>query len=283
SHHLRDVTNVPCLALVAVYPVVKHSFAQRRSVLLLCAALAHIATYALFYFDGNYPGGGARLFADIVPLVHVPVGLAFVYARCERLLPSLCLVGFAFWGAAEHRTLAAREGGRPMFEADVVHALGVQNALVFVSTDHGFNLGFDPGATPQKGLQVARLRNDGFDHATWQALGRPSAFTYHFDSSASGQAAVTLSPFVPPNSLHFSGRSLWPAAVTSGATIPVHNPDGLRLIPQAALRVGVELPVSRDAYYDLHIELQTPSPSTLVVTGWTPHADTPSSTQTATQ
>jgi len=33
--------------------------------------LGVMLAYVPFYFDGSYPGGGARLFADVLPLEHV--------------------------------------------------------------------------------------------------------------------------------------------------------------------------------------------------------------------
>ncbi len=178
-------------------------------------------------------------------------------------------MGFALWGAVQHEALAKREGGKPMFEPRVIHDAQVSNALVFVSTDHGFNLGYEP-SSDHRGLRVARLRNDGFDFATWLAMDKPPAFAYHFEPNATGPTRVFLEPFQPANSLTFAGRSFWPLRTTGGATIPVHNPDGLRLLPRPehTLEAQVELPISKDDHYQLQVQLDSPSPTTLDVSGW---------------
>src|SRR5690606_37220786 len=148
------------------------------------AAVAVVAlqvlAYLAFYFDGNYPGGGARFFADVLPIEHalVIIGVARLarrpapappsrgdvrFARAAFAVPSLAAVGFAVQASCEHGTLRDRDGGRPMFEPDVLARASVTNALVFVDTDHGFALGHDPRATPSRGVLVARLRDDDRD------------------------------------------------------------------------------------------------------------------------
>jgi hypothetical protein len=275
GQHQRDVTNFPFLALCALGLTVRRSAAQRRALMLTGIVAAHMAAYALFYFDGNYPGGGARLFVDILPLEHVLLGVAFARLRIERWVTSICLIGFALWSVSEHEALAAREGGRPMYQEEVLRRHGVRNGLVFVSTDHGFNLGFEPNVTPNDRVLVARQRNDGFDFATWASLGRPPAFVYHLEAEPPSPARVTVTPYQPPNSLRFEGRGLWPIRVTAGSAVPMHNPDGLRLMPatRAPFTAELEVPISHDDYYELRLELRAPSPSTLVVSGWVPVID----------
>lgn len=272
-HHHRDVTNLPGLALVGLLAVSSKTFARRRAVCLLLLVACHMTSYALFYFDGNYPGGGARLFVDVLPLEQVLLGVALQQSSFARYLPSACCLGFALWGSAEHAALATREGGRPMFEKQVWDRNETQNGLVFVTTDHGFNLGFDPGVMSNagsSGLHVARMRNDGFDAATWTSLGKPPAFIYRFDPSLPDPAHPSIEAYQPPNLQSFSGTSLWASPVTGGSTIPVHNPAGLRLIPrtQHTLELHVELPVSHDDQYELELQLANPRPSTLQVLGW---------------
>ena len=45
---------------------------------LFFGCLGFMLAYAPFYFDGSYPGGGARLFADLLPLEHVLLAIALV-------------------------------------------------------------------------------------------------------------------------------------------------------------------------------------------------------------
>src|SRR5205807_281589 len=92
-----------------------------------------------------YPGGGARLFADVLPLEHVLLAIALVRLEWTWVALPLCLVGFAVHASFSHRSLAERDGGKPMFEASMLAHEGVSHGLVFVDTDHGFNLGHEPG------------------------------------------------------------------------------------------------------------------------------------------
>lgn len=271
AQHHKDSLNLPLGLLFAFVPWFMPSPTRRKALWLGGVVAAHMASYSLFYFDGNYPGGGARLFADILPLEHVLAGVAFAAWRSAPLAPSLALVGFALWGAEQHQALAEREGGRPMFETQVLREAGVERGLVFVSTDHGFNLGFDPGAKPDRHdhVHIARLRNDSLDHSTSGALGHPPAYTYDFDLYGSSSPQVTPLTIIPPNSVHIMGRSLWPLPSSGGASVPAHNPDGLRLLPWPGhtLELTLELSISRDSHYQLELDV-IPSPSTLVVAGW---------------
>lgn len=42
----------------------------------------HIVAYAMFYFDGNFPGGGSRFFAELLPLEFALLALSLV--QCAR-------------------------------------------------------------------------------------------------------------------------------------------------------------------------------------------------------
>lgn len=158
-----------------------------------------------------------------------------------------------------------------MFETQVLREAGVERGLVFVSTDHGFNLGFDPSAksgSPNQ-LYVARLRNDSLDHLTWQKFGHLPAYTYAYDLSGASPPRVAQLALRPRNPLQVSGLSLWPLPTSGGATVPVHNPDGLRLMPWQGhtLEAALSLPISRDNHYQLEFDVVS-NPSTLVVAGW---------------
>ncbi len=77
----------------------------------MALVLLQVLAYAPFYFDGDYPGGGARFFADILPLEHVLVGLAlhllfpsadlltkaaaFLSVEVLRPVPSVALIPLA--------------------------------------------------------------------------------------------------------------------------------------------------------------------------------------------
>jgi hypothetical protein len=226
--HLVDVANAEPLALLIPLGAILGRRAPRVRLLALTIAL-QIAAYAPFYFDGNYPGGGARLFADVLPLEHVLVALAAVMiarrfapsaARAHRLaaaVVALALAGFALRAGFDHADLRDREGGVPMFDPAHLTAAGVTRGLVFVDTDHGFNLAFDPSATRDSPLQIARFRADSTDLMTWQARGRPDAFRYRYRFPAAPLGPELATIAVEP--LHFNlaapvvieGESLWPA------------------------------------------------------------------------
>src|SRR5438093_275103 len=60
--HLTDVANLEPLALLVLVPKTKNARLAQALV------VGHVLAYAPFYFDGNYPGGGARFYADILPI-----------------------------------------------------------------------------------------------------------------------------------------------------------------------------------------------------------------------
>jgi hypothetical protein len=212
-----DVANFAPLALLVPYALIK--FRKTAGVLALgLSTLALMLAYAGFYFDGSYPGGGARFFVDALPLEHALLGLALCELRWARFAPPAMLVGFALHTANGHVALAARQGGRPMFEAKALEAAGVRHGLVFVSTDHGFNLGHDPRQRdPWQAPLVARARGDAHDTLLWERYGRPPAYRYRFDFMQP-EAAASLERFTPELSdvLRFESEADWPLLAVSG-------------------------------------------------------------------
>jgi hypothetical protein len=210
--HLVDAANLEPLALLVPIGAIA-GWSGGRLRLVALGVLAQIAAYVPFYFDGNYPGGGARLYADVLPLEHVLAAFAVVHlaARAprprlwEHAAPALALFGFAVRAGFDHAALRDRDGGRPMFEPERLATAGVSRGLVFVDTDHGFDLGFDPRA---EGLEVLRYHGDALDRFAWEERGGPPAFRYRFEP---GVAAVTPLAFDPAAPLAIDGASLWPA------------------------------------------------------------------------
>ncbi len=233
--HLADPLNAaPLFPLVLMGAV--HGWRHRANRLLSLAVLFQVGCYAPFYFDGNYPGGGARMFADVLPVEHVlaTFGLlalsrpdASTSSRPSRapslallagLTIGLSLLGFALRGGAAHAQLRDREGGRPMFEPSLVAERGAASALLLLDTDHGFNLAYDPtGRTP-----VARYRGDDLDRLTWEQHGRPEVFRYRYQWPKGGAATAWLEAVsfaVAPTEerqLTIEGESLWPPAEQQG-------------------------------------------------------------------
>jgi hypothetical protein len=246
--HLVDAGNVEIVALFV--PVAAAlTWRERRARALALGVAAVVAAYAPFYFDGNYPGGGARFFADVLPLEHALVagGAARLVRTRYQLAPvALSLAGFAFRAGFDHAALRDRDGGRPMFLAADLAGAGVRRGLFYVNTDHAHALGFDP--TGRAPLEVLRLRGDDLDLMAWDARGRPPAFQLLFDP-ASGDR--TLQPFPLERALEgplsIEGESLWPPRGQRGAwALPVHAGDACvsrgRLLQVASQRGGaVEL------------------------------------------
>lgn len=228
--HLGDALDAAPLAVVTAAAMA--AGLRRRELRPLALSLPVFAlAYAPFYFDGNYPGGGARFFADQLPVEHVLVAL-FVptisrWARERRpslpspaglatLLVASALAGFAFFTGHEHALLRDREGGAPMYEPSRLAARGISSGLVFVDTDHGFALGFDPDARADRGVEVARFRGDASDRWLWESRGRPAAYRYRYSFDPAASERATLSPFEPPPSDRLEAESLWPPLAQDG-------------------------------------------------------------------
>jgi hypothetical protein len=252
GHHLADVANLGPLALVALVPARRTSTRGVRACLALVAAL--VLAYVPFYFDGDYPGGGARFFADVLPIEHalVALGLAQLAASLRWSRPgvigafmALSLTGFAVHMAHAHESLRARDGGEPMYDAEVLARAHVTTSrldkarsepkgptLVLLDTDHGDDLAFDPaawqdGATDP--LHIARYKGDDLDRLLYEDLGHPSSWVYRFretqaktvgDLAADGGAerrAGVLEPWTPGASWgggaetwRFESENEWP-------------------------------------------------------------------------
>jgi hypothetical protein len=198
----------------------------RRTLALLLGVISIFLIYVPFYFDGSYAGGGARLFADVLPLEHVLIATSaalLVDQARERVkwidlplaaavLSALGLAGFSVHAVFEHRMLRDREGGRPFFEPQLLADAKVDRGLLFVGTDHAFNLAYDPGARdPDRSLVVAREFGDDRDRLLWERLGRPLAHRYVFEGhDASNPAVVAWAPQPPPHPYRFEAEAEWP-------------------------------------------------------------------------
>ncbi len=269
--HLGDVANFVPVALLLPWAGFS-SFRNTKARTLLGTILLVIAGYALFYFDGNYPGGGARLFADILPLEHILLAHAVLTLGLTRWLMPAALFGFAFHVSHGHRALRDREGGRPMYEAQVLVDARVTHGLVFVGTDHGFNLGFHPSIqSATAGILVARTTRDDREYALWKSQGEPPAYRYEFDAWHPNAMPVlkvlNLTRTHPPNnttdSLLFEVEREWPPLKRvagwakpsfSGATC-ISLGRGLRLLPSPHGEAGVQIELPRLAVTKSELEL----------------------------
>ena len=114
-----------------------------------------------------------------------------------------------------------------MFEPDVLARASVTSGLVFVDTDHGFALGHDPSARPDKRVLVARLRGDDRDRMLFDALDRPPTWLYKLEPPVPPATETTpvLTPWAPAESgtsLRFEAEAEWPAlSQAKGFAAPV--------------------------------------------------------------
>lgn len=260
SVHGIDIANAVPLAFLC--PVGAWLYrGERRVRLIFFGCVGLMLAYAPFYFDGSYPGGGTRLFADVLPLEHVLLALALVKLDWTWVGLPLSLVGFACHASFAHRALAEREGGRPMFEAATLQQAHVERGLVFVDTDHGFNLGHDPGqGDATEHVVVARYAGDAHDFLLWNRLGRPASYRYRYAPGAAS-ARGELLPYVPARSVRFEAEAEWPPlAVRGGWAHPDFHPCAsggrlLRLEPTGPgpLTLAVELSPPRAGWYSLRL------------------------------
>ncbi len=227
--HSIDIANAAPLALGV--PLGAWLARRERGYALIALITLGIAVgYAPFYFEASYPGGGARLLCDALPLEHVLLASALVALHKLRFAWPAALLGFAVHAHNQHAALRDREGGRPMFERELLERRGVRRGLVFVNTDHGFALGHQPGVlSAREGLVVARQRFDALDRLLWEKLGRPASYRYAYDPS-NPHGPATLSPWSPPNSAakqRVEAESLWPPlSVVGGWAHPDFVPHG---------------------------------------------------------
>ena len=260
--HGIDVANLLPLALLVPWAAIRHRSEPNVLTVALAPLLLALA-YVPFYYPASYPGAGARLFADALPLEHALVALALVRLRLARFAPGAMLLGFSLHGVHQHVALAEREGGKPMFDPGALG--GVTSGLVFVTTDHGFLLGHDPGEKDaSRARVVARRRDDAHDRVLWERLGRPRSYRYDYDVD---RGTSQLSPYLPSElPFRFESEAEWPPlAVLSGWAHPdfrecLSRGQGLHLRPwsvpgssRPSARVAIELVPPSSGRYELSI------------------------------
>lgn len=209
--HLLDVFNFEPLMIPLLFAA-RASSNKSVARVLLCAPALLLLVYAPFYFDGNFPGGGARLLADAIPLEHALISGWLAQRARWPIFFGFSLLGFGTHAAFEHELLRAREGGHPMFEARTLRQAGITHGLILVNTDHGFALGHEPGWRDAKqGLVVARAHRDAHDWALWKALGEPTTFYYTYDAAhRDARPAITAAAFESQSNLRFQAEAEWP-------------------------------------------------------------------------
>lgn len=223
KQHLLDAGNTEPFFLVVLYgSFLAWRTPERRWIPL--GILAQILAYVPFYFDGNYPGGGARFYADVLPLEHLLLAFAALkiaqftaheHAQRHRALVLLSLVplGFLLRGRFEHEALRDREGGHPMFEAKNLPPIQGP-ALLYINTDHGFNLAFDPDVQSRltsNQWSVVRERGDALDVFAWEARGKIPTYFYEYPLwTKESVGRVVASPLKDGQGDFIDPANLWP-------------------------------------------------------------------------
>jgi hypothetical protein len=218
--HVGDVLNLEPLFLLVLWPLAGR-LRSKAGIALGLVAL-QVLLYAPFYFDGDYPGGGARFYADVLPVEHVlaALGVARLLPRvalARRALVALALasLGFAVHAVFAHVALAERDGGRPMYEPDVVRDSQMTHGVLFFDTDHGFDLAYNPAADPETDVLAARMRGDDHDRLLLERLNHPQTRAYRFAEEGS-----QVTPWVPSGGSldfwRFEAEADWPPLAQSG-------------------------------------------------------------------
>lgn len=253
--HLRDAGNSELGALALVAAACSRGV-RRQHAWLPLVIVAQVLAYLPFYYDGNYPAGGARMFADVLPLEHLLLAAWLAPLPWRGLAGPLALAGFALHTAYDHALLGSREGGRPYFEPSVLEAAGVRRGLVFVPSDHGFNLAHEP-ASGMRALELLRWRGDGHDRVAWEARGKPPAYVYEWIGGVTPEPG--LRPYDPTSQPYrFEAELEWPVlAIADGWARPearaascVSRGQALVFSASGAVpSVTLELPVPRPGSY----------------------------------
>lgn len=226
-YHLLDGFNFELVFVVVLYLVVCTMKTSRAARAAGALVLLHVLAYAPFYFDGNYPGGGARLFADVLPVEHALAALAIAraapkipFSRRVLLLLAAMTFGFAVHESFDEHLLADRDGGRPAYEPDLAREATVDHGLFFLDSDAAFNLAYEPEVTASHGVMAVRLRNDDHDRLVFDALGHPTTHVYRFAKDKSSVESFTPTPPQGGN-WRFEAESDYPAiAQTGGWALP---------------------------------------------------------------
>lgn len=222
--HSVDVANAAPLAL-AVPVGAWLAWREPGARLVAAVTVAVILGYAPFYFEGSFPGGGARFFADVLPLEHALLAFALASRAPVRFAWPVTLLGFALHASRQHTLLREREGGRPMFEQSELARRGIDRGVLFVDTDHAFALAHQPGQlSPKDGLVVARTRGAALDALLLERLRSESAVRYRFEPTTP-HARPTVADYRPvaPSLRRLEAEALWPVlAARQGAAYPTY-------------------------------------------------------------
>ena len=265
--HALDIANCePLVLLGLVAGWQRRKRAEWRP--LLCAIPVLWMGYSLFYFNGSYPGAGARFFSEVLPCWHALVAAGASSLRWEKATVCAALVGFALHGAYSHQLLNSAHFGPDLRALNQLppdrslpeRATGAPSATalpnrppskptyVFFGTAHGFNL--------------ATLRDDSFVAARdtpdsrieWLISQPRAASAWRFDAGTSGPALRALAPALDEHRVRLETEFDYPPLAIQGAWA---HPSRLHLPCVSrglALRVEAEAGGDPDAFIDLELD-----------------------------
>jgi hypothetical protein len=241
--HSLDIANFEPIALALAFFL----WRERKSLksrLAFSVLASLVVSYAFFYFDGSYPGGGARFLVEALPLEHACLALLAVPRGWSLGLVGLSLLGFAGHGVFSHVALRERDGGAPFLAQEL--ATASEPRVIFVKSDHAFLSGFDPRAFDENGhvrrTLVARRSDDARQWRLIQNLSHPEAFRTLREPTRS-PADLELMPQseLDPPAAEFEAERAWPPLELRGAWgHPIHRPE-------ACLSQGGGLALWRDS------------------------------------
>jgi len=229
--HSLDVANCEPLLLVA-WLYLARTWRRGRTRALPLAVVALPAAYALFYFQGSYPGGGARFLSELLPALHVALAAGLLALRAGAFGVGLALVGYAGHAAHVHAALPS---------APPLTTIPGPDGLPQATTDHAFNLLFMPGRIESgRPPSVVRPTND----------------------------ARRWSPGGSPERALFEAEADWPLLAQSGVwNERVHLSDPC-VSGGRALRLHPSAPASPSAWIELELAGVPPGEYQMVLWVW---------------
>jgi hypothetical protein len=261
--HSLDVANLEPMFLLGLWCAFRFRKSPRVQPLLTCLLLVPLG-YAFFYFNGSYPGGGARFFSELIPIWHVLLGMGLSVLRLRRLAVVGPLLGFALHAVFSHRTLLSDHFGPPLddlktLESTVLTSPKANRArvsqtgkpIIFFSTAHEFNL----ATLSSHAFVAARRTHDDREQLlgeqtrspmmTWEAgrlvplaIRNPSALASSFETESDYPPLSVQDVWVHPESSPHG-------CVSNGRALRVHRqgPD-----PMLTLELPARAPTTAQAF-----------------------------------
>jgi len=232
--HALDLANCELLLPVAWYFLARRWKEPAARALVAVTLLLPLA-YAFFYFQGSYPGGGARFYSELLPLLHVALAGGWIGGRWAHVGLGLSLLGYAVHAAQVHAALPS---------APPPERTRNLEGLWAVNTDHAFNLLFLPGRIETGNVpSVVRSTHDA---RRWAPTGAPAAARLEAEADW---------PLVRQAGVWTQRSPVPDACVSGGWALGLHPVPGASW---ARAFIDVELSGVPEGRYDLRARLWSP-------------------------